>query len=65
MLLDHISHVLTAILENKIFNIWKPIKKIKLFKPFTCNLSPKHIKNLAICCWILIVSDLFGPDRGK
>ena len=26
------------------FNVWKPIKKIKLFDPpFTCNISPNHV----------------------
>ena len=43
-----------------------PSEKIELFNPaFTNNLSQKHIKNFAICCWILIESDLFGPDKGK
>ena len=42
MPLDHISHVFRAIWKNQIFNIWKPIKKIKLFNPFTYRLSPKH-----------------------
>ena len=35
---------------DKVFNIWKPIEKIKLFSnPFACNLSPKT--RLKFCIW--------------
>ena len=48
MPLDHIPRVFRAIWKNKIFNIWKPIEKIKLFNPpFTDSLSPKNIQNFA------------------
>ena len=44
MPLDHISQVLRAMWKHYIFDIWKPIEKIKLFNPpFTRNLSPKHV----------------------
>ena len=37
---------------------------MKLLNPsFTCNLSPKHVKNLAICCKLLSI--LFDPGRGS
>ena len=42
--MDHILHIFRAIWKYKIFNIWKPIEKNKLFSPsFACNFSPKHV----------------------
>ena len=47
MSLNHISHVLRAIWKNWIFNIWKQLKKIKLFNPpFTYNLIQNMFKIL-------------------
>ena len=44
MPLNHILHMFRAIWKHSIFDIWKPIEKIKLFNPpFSCNLSPKHV----------------------
>ena len=46
--LNHISYEFRAISKYKIFNIRKPIEKIRFFSsPFGCNLSPKHVWNLA------------------
>ena len=56
MPLEYISHAFWAIWKNYIFNIWKPIEKIKLLNPiFTYSLSPKHVKNFAFWGYILYV----------
>ena len=40
----NILHVFSAIENNQIFQIWKPIEKIKLVSlPFTYRSNPKHV----------------------